>query len=128
MQPQYIQLAIWFILWAFIAYLLLLLHFNNKLSNEKKKSVNQSRSSILWEVSEKVLPLLPDFPYQTKDLVFLWKGVDYVVFNWLSKWKLKEIIFLEVKSWTSMLNRNEMMIKDYLQHYPVKYEVMRVKY
>jgi predicted Holliday junction resolvase-like endonuclease len=128
MESQYIQLAIWFILWWFISYLLLLLHFNNKLSNEKKKSVNQSRNSILWEVSEKVLPLLPDFPYQTKDLVFLWKGVDYIVFNWLSKWKLKEIIFLEVKSWTSILNRNEMMIKDYLQHYPVKYEVMRVKY
>ena len=128
MEAQYIQLGIGFILWCVISYLLLILHFNNKLSIEKKKSVNQSRNTILWEVSEKVLPLLPDFPYQTKDLVFLWKGVDYVVFNWLSKWKLKEIIFLEVKSWWSILNRNEMMIKDYLQHYPVRYEVMRVKY
>jgi predicted Holliday junction resolvase-like endonuclease len=128
MQAQYIQLIIGFIIGCIISYLILLLHFNNKLSNEKKKSVNQSRNSILWEVSEKVLPLLPDFPYQTKDLVFLWKGVDYVVFNGLSKWKLKEIIFLEVKSWASILNRNEIMIKDYLQHYPVKYEVIRVKY
>jgi predicted Holliday junction resolvase-like endonuclease len=128
MQPQYVQLVIGFIIWCVISYLLLLLHFNNKLTNEKKKSVNQSRNTILWEVSEKVLPLLPDFPYQTKDLVFIWKWVDYVVFNWLSKWKLKEIIFLEVKSWSSILNRNELMIKDYLQHCPVKYEVIRVKY
>ena len=128
MQPQYVQLVIGFIIWCVISYLLLLLHFNNKLTTEKKKSVNQSRNTILWEVSEKVLPLLPDFPYQTKDLVFIWKWVDYVVFNWLSKWKLKEIIFLEVKSWSSILNRNELMIKDYLQHCPVKYEVIRVKY
>jgi predicted Holliday junction resolvase-like endonuclease len=128
MQPQYVYLAIGFAVWCIISYLLLLLHFNNKLNNEKKKSVSQSRNTILWEVSEKVLPLLPDFPYQTKDLVFLGKWVDYVVFNWLSRWKLKEIVFLEVKSWASILNRNETMIKEYLQHNPVKYEVMRVKY
>jgi len=128
MIEQYTQLIIGIIIWWILTYLLLLLHFNAKLSNEKKRSINQSRSSILWEVSEKVLPLLPEFPYHTKDLVFLWKGVDYVVFNWLSQWRLKEIIFVEVKSWNSQLNRNEMMIKDYLRHYPVKYEVIRINY
>ena len=128
MSTEYIQLIIWFIIWVVITYLILLLHFNSKLNDEKKKSVSQSRNTILWEISEKVLPLLPEFPYHTKDLVFLWKGVDYVVFNWLSQWKLKEIVFIEVKSWNSQLNRNEIMIKDYLRHCPVRYEVIRINY
>ncbi len=125
---QYMQLIIWIIIWWIFSYMLLMLHFHNKLSSVKRKSVNQSRSSILWEVSEKVFPLLPEFPYQTKDLVFLGKWVDYVVFRWLSEWRLKEIIFLEIKSWNSQLNRNELMIKEFLQHNPVKYEVMRINY
>lgn len=128
MITDYLHLVMWFILWWIVTYLVLLLHFNSKLNNEKKRSVNQSRNSILWEVSEKVIPLLPEFPYHTKDLVFLWKWVDYVVFNGLSQWKLKEIIFLEVKSWNSQLNRNEMLIKDHLRHFPVKYEVIRINY
>lgn len=128
MTPEYQHLIIWALLWFVLGYFLISLHFHIKLSNEKKRSVHQSRSSILWEVSEKVSPLLPEFPYHTKDLVFLGKGVDYIVFKWLSEWHLKEIIFLEIKSWNSQLNRNEAMIKDYLSHYPVRYEVMRVKY
>ncbi len=111
-----------------MVYLLLFLHFHRKLSAIKKKSVAQSRSSILGEVSEKIMPLLPEFPYHTKDLVFLGKGVDYVVFDGLSRGNLKEIIFLEIKSGASQLNKNEQLIKDYLCSYPVRYEVMRLKY
>ena len=97
MPAEYIQLIIWFIIWVVITYLILLLHFNSKLNNEKKKSVSQSRNTILWEISEKVLPLLPEFPYHTKDLVFLWKGVDYVVFNWLLKSKVETPNSIEMK-------------------------------
>ncbi|PZM85798.1 MAG: hypothetical protein DLD55_05985, partial [candidate division SR1 bacterium] len=49
--------------------------WDRELAAIKKKSVSQSKSSILGEVSEKVMPLLPEFPYHTKDLVFLGKGV-----------------------------------------------------
>lgn len=128
MEHNFTQLIIGIILWWVLVYLVSSLYFYNKLQQTKKKSVSQSRSSILWEVSEKVAPLLPDFPYHTKDLVFLGKGVDYVVFDGLSRGNLKEIIFLEIKSGSSQLNRNEQMIKEYLSSYPVKYEVMRVKY
>lgn len=111
-----------------LAYLLLFLHFHLQIQKIRKKSVCQSRSTILGEVSEKVMPLLPEFPYHTKDLVFLGKGVDYVVFDGLSRGALKEIIFLEIKSGNAQLNRNENMIRDYLSTQPVRYEIMRVKY
>ncbi|PZM87445.1 MAG: Holliday junction resolvase [candidate division SR1 bacterium] len=128
MPTDFSHLLIGIALGGIFAYLLLFLHFHRKLAAIKKKSVSQSRSSILGEVSEKVMPLLPEFPYHTKDLVFLGKGVDYVVFDGLSRGKLKEIIFLEIKSGASQLNSNEMMIRNYLSSCPVRYEVMRVKY
>jgi predicted Holliday junction resolvase-like endonuclease len=128
MLSEYYQLIIWIILWIFFSYLIFMIHFHAKIANIKKKSVNQSRNTILWEINEKITPILPNFPYQTKDLVFLGKWIDYIVFNGLSSGKLKEIIFLEIKSWNSQLNKNENMIKDYLRFNSVKYEIMRMNY
>ncbi len=122
------QLILGIAIWGILAYLLANLSFYRKLSAIKKKSVSHSRNSILGEITEKVTPLLPEFPYHTKDLVFIGKGVDYIVFDGLSRGNLKEIIFLEIKSWTSQLNKNEAMIKTYLKKYPIKYEILKVKY
>jgi predicted Holliday junction resolvase-like endonuclease len=49
-------------------------------------------------VSEKVAPFLPGFPYNCKDLVFIGKGIDYLVFDGLANGMLKQIILLEIKS------------------------------
>lgn len=122
------QLILGIAIWGILTYLLANLSFYRKLSAIKKKSVSHSRNSILGEITEKVTPLLPEFPYHTKDLVFIGKGVDYIVFDGLSRGNLKEIIFLEIKSWTSQLNKNETMIKTYLKKYPIKYEILKVKY
>ncbi len=122
------QLILGIAIWGLLAYLFLSISFYHKLSLIKKKSVSHSRNSILGEVTEKVTPLLPDFPYHTKDLVFIGKGIDYIVFDGLSRGNLKEIIFLEIKSWTSQLNKNEAMIKNYLNKYPIKYEILKVRY
>lgn len=83
---------------------------------------------ILGEVSEKMLPIFPDFPYQSKDLVFVGKGVDYVVFDGLSEGMLRDIIFLEVKTGKSQLNKNEKMIQHFLSTKKVRYELINVKY
>lgn len=122
------QLILGIAIWGILAYLVANLSFYRKLSAIKKKSVSHSRNSILGEVTEKVTPLLPEFPYHTKDLVFIGKGIDYIVFDGLSRGNLKEIIFLEIKSGTSQLNKNEAMIKTYLKKYPIKYEILKVKY
>lgn len=119
--------------WPFLAGILvsalvLTIYFFSKIAKIRKTAIKQSKSVILWEVSEKILPMLPNFPYQSKDLVFLGKGVDYIVFDWLSEGNLRQIIFLEIKTWKSQLNKNEKMIQHYLASFPVKYEIIQVKY
>jgi predicted Holliday junction resolvase-like endonuclease len=39
----------------------------------------------LGEVYEQLTPLLPDFPFSPRDMVFVGKGVDYIVFDGLSE-------------------------------------------
>lgn len=123
-----LDLIIGIIIGIIITALLMKLFFLGKEKEIRQRSVRQSRSSILGEVSEKMLPLLPDFPYHTKDLVFLGKGVDYLVFDGLSRGELREIIFLEIKSGKSQLNKNERMIRDVLGSKKVRYELMRIEY
>lgn len=115
-------LIFWFIIWK-------IYHIIKNKINEKeirKDASKRSRSVILWEVYEKITPFLPGFKYNPKDLVFIWKWVDYIVFDWLSVWKLKNIVFLEVKSWKSNLNKNEKQIKNFLEKGKPEYEIYRI--
>ena len=54
------------------------------------------------------------------------KWIDYLVFDWLASGNLKKIVLLEIKSWQSLLNRNESMVKNTVWQWLVSYEVFRV--
>ena len=125
MKEQYFFVIVWIIIGFFIGYLVWKIVKYYHIRQIRKDSNRRSRSVILWEVAEKIAPILPDFPYNPKDLAFVWKGVDYIVFDWLSSWKLKKIIFLEIKSWKSTLNKNEKLIRDYVSKNKVLYNIYK---
>jgi predicted Holliday junction resolvase-like endonuclease len=52
--------------------------------------------------------------------------VDYIIFDGISEGNLKKIIFLEVKSGTSTLNKNEKMIRETIQKKQVEYSEYRI--
>lgn len=58
-------------------------------------------------------------------MTFVGKGIDYIIFDGLSSGNLKEIVFLEVKSWSSIQNNNEKMIEDIIKKGKVRYEILR---
>lgn len=94
--------------------------------NIRKEAVKWSRNAITWEIYEKILPALPNFPYAPKDMVFIGKWCDYIVFDWLSEWNLSEIIFLELKSGKARLNANEKAIKNIISQKKVRYSEVRI--
>lgn len=120
------EAVIWLLMWLFFWYLIALFINSWNLKQERKQAVSQSRSVILGEVSEKIAPILPDFEYNPKDMVFVWKWIDYVIFDWLSAGSLNKIVFLEVKSWKSWLNKNERQIKDCIAQNNVHYNIFRM--
>lgn len=123
--PKEILIIIWVIIGSIIGYLIAKVFFFIKIKKQRQDAVKRSRNVVLWHVNERIAPLLPDFPYHYKDLVYLWKGIDYLVFDWLSHWNLKKIVFLEIKANTSTLNKNESMIKKCIEQKRIEYSIYR---
>ncbi len=124
------ETVLWMILWVWIGlllgYLFAKLYFWQDIKKYRQQAVKQSKAVTLGYVNEKLAPLLPNFPYNYKDLMFLGKWVDYLVFDGLSSDRIKNVIFLEIKSGKSRLNKNEQMIKEAIDAWRVKYAEYRI--
>ena len=127
MEWNYQIILIWILIWTFVGYLLARLLFWVQLRWQRKNAIERSKHVVMWQVNEKIAPILPGFPYNYKDLVFIGKWIDYIVFDWLSTGYLKQIVFLEIKSWNSNLNRNEQMIQECLNRKKVYYDILRMR-
>ena len=127
MEWNYQIILIWILIWTIIGYLLARLLFWVQLRWQRKNAIERSKHVVMWQVNEKIAPILPGFPYNYKDLVFIGKWIDYIVFDWLSTGYLKQVVFLEIKSGNSLLNKNEIMIKDCLDRKKVYYEILRMR-
>ena len=123
--PQII--LIWIVIWTILWYLIARLLFGIQNRWQRKNAIERSKHVIMWQVNEKIAPILPWFPYNYKDLVFIGKWIDYIVFDWLSTGYLKQIVFLEIKSGNSNLNKNELMIQECLNRRKVYYDVIRMR-
>ena len=119
-------LIIWAIVWLIVWFIVAKLTVHSAVKSARSTSVKQARNVILGDVNEKLAPALPGFPYDFKDMVFIWKWIDYLVFDGLASGHLKKIVLLEIKSWQSLLNRNESMVKNTVWAGLVSYEVFRV--
>ncbi|MBU0627330.1 hypothetical protein KKH82_08190 [Patescibacteria group bacterium] len=84
MNITHVLLILGIIIGLAFGYLIAKVYFMSKLKHQRKDAVSRSRSVVLGDVNEKMAPLLPDFPYFYKDLVYMGKGIDYLVFDGLS--------------------------------------------
>lgn len=125
MNPDFWLIILGIVVWVFVWYLVARIYFLLKIKKQRNNAVSRSRNVVLGYVHEKIAPLLPHFPYSYKDLVFLGKGVDYLVLDWLSKGNLNKIVFLEIKSGSSALNKNEQMVRDCVAHKRITYEIRK---
>jgi len=127
MQKEFIYVIVWGIIGFFIGYLIWKIIKQIEIRKNRKDAVNKSRSIILWESYEKLVPISQAIPYFSKDMNFLWKWIDYIVFDGLSDGELKKIVFLEVKTWKSRLNKNEKQIQQAIKNGKISYEIIRLK-
>jgi len=56
-----------------LGYLVAKIYFLLYLRKHRKQAVQKSRQVITGQVSEQIAPLLPDFPYHYKDVMFMGK-------------------------------------------------------
>lgn len=95
---------------------------NSSLSEELRelKGQQQSKSVRLGLLAENVLPFHRDFKYEPKNLVPMFRPIDYMVFN------ENEIVFLEIKLGTSQLSEKQKNIRRLVTEGKVRFEELRV--
>lgn len=108
-----------------LGYLFAKIYFLTSIRRHRSDAISKSKSVVHGHNTEKIAPLLPGFEYNIRDMTFVGKGIDYIIFDGLSSWDLQEIVFLEIKSGTSRQNKNEKMIEEAVKKGRVRYEVMR---
>lgn len=92
----------------------------------RKLAIARSRQIIGGNFSEQLAPYLPDFPFDPTEARFIGKPVDFLVFKGLSQGAVQEVVFVEVKSGGSKMNRNEASLKAAIDDKRVRFIEYRV--
>lgn len=118
------------ILGLLFGFLILKNKFDKKLDAilkaERKDAIKRSRSSLTGMFSEQLSPYYPNFPYSPTECKFIGKPVDFVIFKGADENKIKEVIFLEVKSGKSKLNKQEKNLKETILNKKVRWDEYKV--
>ena len=91
----------------------------------RQDAVQRSLAVTTGKVYEQLVPYLPDFPFNPKDVRFLGSPVDFVVFDGLSDGQITRIIFVEVKTGAAALSTRERRIRDAVQDARVEWYELR---
>jgi predicted Holliday junction resolvase-like endonuclease len=93
----------------------------------REDSVRRSQAVVAGKTTEHLLPFFPEFPFSPKDARFLGSPVDLVVFDGMSEGRLRDVIFVEVKTGASAgLTTRERRIRDAIEAGRVRFQEIRV--
>jgi predicted Holliday junction resolvase-like endonuclease len=86
------------------------------------KSQQQSKSTRLGQLSEQAIGLLPNFPFDIKEMRFLGSPIDYIAFDF----EKETIHFIEVKTGKSKLTDRQKIIKKIVDKGNVKFNQIKI--
>lgn len=86
-----------------------------KATNEsqfRQDAIQRSQAVTIGKVTEHIVPYLPGFSFNPKDVRFLGTPIDLVVFDGLCEGHVKRVVFVEVKTGTSSLSGRERLVRE----------------
>jgi predicted Holliday junction resolvase-like endonuclease len=94
----------------------------------REDAVQRSLAITAGKVHEQLLPYLPEFPFNPKDVRFLGSPIDLVVFDGLAEGQVRRIVFVEVKTGAAELTARERDVRDAVEDGAVEWAELRVVY
>ncbi len=88
--------------------------------------LQRSLAVTAGKVLEQLVPYLPDFPFNPKDVRFLGSPVDLVVFDGLSDGAVSRVVFVEVKTGDAELSTRERRVRDAVLAHQVEWHELRL--
>lgn len=92
----------------------------------RQDAVQRSQAVTLGKVSEQLVPLLPGFAFNPKDVRFLGSPVDLVVFDGLNDGDVRQVVFVEVKTGSAGLSGRERQVRDAILEKRVSWDELRL--
>ena len=92
----------------------------------RQDAVLRSQAVTVGKVSEQLVPLLPGFAFNPKDVRFLGSPVDLVVFDGLSDGDVRQVVFVEVKTGAAGLSGRERQVRDAILEKRVRWDELRL--
>lgn len=97
--------------------------------SEQEKSIRldaiqRSQAVTLGKITEHLVPYLPNFNYNPKDVRFIGSPVDFVVFDGMNEEEenqVRNIVFVEIKTGMSALTKRERLVRDAVKAGRVKW-------
>jgi Holliday junction resolvase-like endonuclease len=93
----------------------------------REDAVQRSQAVTAGKVHEQLIPYLPAFPFNPKDVRFLGSPIDLVVFDGLAEGRVRRVVFLEVKTGSAGLTSRERCVREVIQAGEVEWAELRVR-
>lgn len=90
-------------------------------------AIRRSGNVIKGKRAEQLVPFDPAWPFDPRDCRFVGAPIDYVVFEGLSGGDLERVVFVEVKTGRSRLNKRERQVKEAIENSEFTFMQFRVK-
>jgi predicted Holliday junction resolvase-like endonuclease len=78
----------------------------------RRQTLERSLAVTTGKVTEQLVPLLPGFAFNPRDVRFLGSPVDLVVFDGLSEGEVRRVVFVEVKTGSAELSARERRVRE----------------
>ena len=92
----------------------------------REDAVQRSLAVTAGKVHEQLVPYLPEFDFNPKDVRFIGSPVDLVVFDGLSAGQVQRVVFLEVKTSGAALTERERQVRTVIEAREVAWVELRL--
>lgn len=92
----------------------------------REDAVQRSLAVTAGKVHEQLVPYLPEFDFNPKDVRFIGSPVDLVVFDGLSAGQVQRVVFLEVKTGGAALTDRERQVRAVIEARHVAWAELRL--
>src|SRR5688572_1513085 len=79
---------------------------------ERADAINRSRAVTMGSFTQHIVPYLPEFEFDPRDVRFLGSPIDFVVFDGLCQGEVKRIVLVEVKTGSATLSARERSVRE----------------
>src|SRR5215208_2524332 len=78
----------------------------------RQDAIDKSQSVTMGKMTEHLVPFLPGFDFNPRDVRFIGSPIDLIVFDGLGEGEVKKIVFIEIKTGVSTLSPRERIVRD----------------